>query len=62
MGLERRRVLMKSFIECQFTYCPLGWMCYNKTSDNHINHLHERALKTVYNDNVATFEKFIEKR
>ena len=52
MSFRRRRVLMKSFIESQFSYCPLAWMCCDKTSDNRINHLHERALRTVYNDNV----------
>ena len=61
MSLRRRRVLMKSFIESQFAYCPLVWMCCDKTSDNRINHLHERALRTVYNDNVSTFEKLLEK-
>ena len=29
--------------------------------DNRINHLHERALTTVYNDNVSAFEKLLEK-
>ena len=52
---------MKSFIESQFAYCPLVWMCCDKTSDNRINHLHERALRTVYNDNVSIFEKLLEK-
>ena len=59
MSLRRRRVLTKSFIESQFAYCPLVWMCCDKTSDNRINHLHERALRTVYNDNVSTFEKLL---
>ena len=61
MSLRRRRVLMKSFIESQFAYCPLVRMCCDKTSDNRINHLHERALRTVYNDNASTFEKHLEK-
>ena len=61
MSLRRRRVLMRTFIESQFAYCPLVWMCCDKTSDNRINHLHERALRTVYNDNVSTFEKLLEK-
>ena len=61
MSLRRRRVLIKSFIEYQFAYCPLAWMCCDKTSDNRINHLHERALRTVYNHNVLTFEKLLEK-
>ena len=61
ISLKHRRVLMKSFIESQFAYCPLVWMCCDKTSDNRINHLHERALRTVYNDNVSPFEKLLEK-
>ena len=52
---------MKSFIESQFAYCPLVWVCCDKTSDNRINYLHERGLRTVYNDNVSTFEKLLEK-
>ena len=52
---------MKSFLESQSAHCPLVWMCCDKTSDNRINHLHERALRTVYNDNVSTFEKLLEK-
>ena len=36
-------------------------MCCDKTSDNCINHLHERALRMVYNGNVSIFEKFLEK-
>ena len=45
----------------QFVYSPLVWMSCDKTSDNRINHLHERALSTVYNENVSTFEKLLEK-
>ena len=61
MSLKRRSVLMKSVIESQFAYCPLVWTCCDKTFDNRINHLHERALRTVYNDNVSTFEKLLGK-
>ena len=61
MSLWRRRLLTKSFIESQFAYSLLVWMCCHKTSDNRINHLHQRALRTVYNDNVSTFEKLLEK-
>ena len=61
MSLKCQRVLMKSFIESQFTYCPLVWMCCDKTSDNHINHLYKCSLRIVYNDKVSTFEKLVEK-
>ena len=52
---------MKSFIESRFAYRPLVSMCGDKTSDNRINNFHERTLRTVYNDNVSTFEKLLEK-
>ena len=61
MSIERQRVLMKYFIESQFAYCHLAWMYCDKTSHNRINHLHELALRTVYNGNVSTFEKSLEK-
>ena len=36
-------------------------MCYDKTSDNRINHSHKHAPRMVYNDNVSTLEKILEK-
>ena len=47
---------MKPLLESQFGYCPLVWMCCNRNCNNRINHLHERALKIAYNDNVSSFE------
>ena len=46
------RILMKSFIESQFNYCPLVWMFHNRTLNNKINRLHERALRIVYKDEL----------
>ena len=54
MSLERRRTLMKSFIESQFGYCPLVRMFCGRKSNNRINHLHERVLRIVYNDNQSS--------
>ena len=44
MPLEKRRIVMKTFIESQFKYCPLIWMFHPRTINNKINHLYERAL------------------
>ena len=38
MTTERRRMLMKTFFESQFGYCPLAWMCCNRSYNNHRNH------------------------
>ena len=52
---------MKAFIESQFAYCPLIWMFCQRSSNTQINHLHERALRIVYNDNESTFEDLLKK-
>ena len=61
MSPERRRTLMEFFIELQFGYCPLVWMFCGRKSNNRINHLHERALRIVYNDNQSSFENLLRK-
>ena len=61
LSLERRRTLMKACIESQFAYCPLIWMFCQRSSNTRINHLYERALRIVYNDNESTFEDLLKK-
>ena len=56
LNLERRRSLMKAFIESLFGYCPLVWMICGRQESNRIYHLHERALRIVYNGYESTFE------
>ena len=43
MSINKRRIIMKAFIESQFGYCPLVWMFHNRTMNNKINKIHERA-------------------
>ena len=54
---KKLRVIMKTFIMSQFSYCPLVWMCHSRTSNNKINKLHERASLLVYDDRQSTFEE-----
>ena len=56
MCQDKLRLLLKSFIESQFSYCPLVWMFHSRTLNNRINKLHERGLRLVYNDSHLTFE------
>ena len=42
--LEKRRILMKTFIESQYNYCPLTWMFHWRTINSKINRLHKRAF------------------
>ena len=52
---------MEAFIESQFAYRPLIWMFCLRSSNTRINHLQERALRIVYNDNRSTFEDLLKK-
>ena len=57
MSFNKRRTLMKAFIESQFNYCPLIWIYYSRTMDIKINRIHKRALRLVYSDHVSSFWK-----
>ena len=59
MNEDKRRVLMKAFIESQFGYCQLVWMFCSRTLNNRINRIHERALRLVYNDYENTFQTLL---
>ena len=56
---HRRRDILKSFIESQFSYCPLVWMFCSRKMNRKINHIHERALRLVYNDYSSTFSELL---
>ena len=60
MDTNKRRMLMKSFITCQFSYCPLIWMFHSRTMEHRINRIHERALRLVYDQsNGLTFDQLL---
>ena len=46
MSLSITRILMNTFFNSQFNYCPLIWMCYSRKNNNKINRLHERCLRS----------------
>ena len=50
---------MKTFIENEFNYCPLVWMFHNRTLNNKINKLHERALRITYRDDTSPFDELL---
>ena len=52
---------MKSFVTSQFNYCPIVWMCQNRSLNNKVNHIHERALRVVYQDFQSSFSTLLVK-
>ena len=61
MSEEKLKLLMNTFIESQFNYCPLIWMFHSRKMNHRINKLHERALRVVYKDENLTFEELLRK-
>ena len=61
MNLAQLRSIMKAFICSQFGYCLLIWMFHNRKMNNHINSLHEHALRVIYKDYNATFSELLSK-
>ena len=55
----RKRVLLKAFIESQFSYCPLVWMFCSRQMNRKINYIHERALRLVYDDYTSSFNELL---
>ena len=49
MSSEKRRLIIKAFVNSQFGYCPLIWM------------FHERALRIVYHDKTSNFTELLQK-
>ena len=47
LSRHKLKIIMQTFIISQFNYCPLVWMFHNRTMNNKINKLHERALRVV---------------
>ena len=61
LPFQKRHIIMKTFIESQFSYCPLVWMFCSRTMNKKINHIHERVLRLVYQDYTSTFEQLLKK-
>ena len=59
--LEKRLIVIKTFIESQFSYCRLIWNFHSRTINNKINGLHGRALRIVYSDFKSSFEGLLMK-
>ena len=60
MEPKKLKLMMKTFIMSQFSYCPLIWMFHDKNINNKINRIQERALRIAYKDNNSPYEKLLE--
>ena len=56
------RRIVNLFTTSHFSYCPLVWMFHSWRLNNHIDHhIHERALRTIYQDYNSSFKELLSK-
>ena len=60
MRFEQRKCIVNLFITSHFSYYPLVWMFHSRRTNNCIDHIHERALKIIYQD-YSSFEELLRK-
>ena len=69
MTQNKRKIIMKAFIESQFNYCPLVWMFHgNRGLNNAMNKIHVYSntsstygtLRLVYSNTSSTYDEYIQ--
>ena len=62
MTLEKTIIVMNSFFNARFNYCPLIWMLFSRKNINKIKHIHERCLRLIYSDKKLSYQNLFEKK
>ena len=57
----KKKLLLNSFVQSQFSFAPLVWMLHSKRATGKINVLHFRMLKILYNDTESSFQQLLAK-
>ena len=61
MTLEKKKIVMNSFLNAQLNYCPLIWMFHSRKNNNKIKHLNDRCLRLIYINKKSSYENLLEK-
>ena len=61
LKFEQRKLLLNAFITSQVSYAPVVWVFHLQKSNNYINHIHERALRIVYQNHNSVFDELLTK-
>ena len=61
LKIDRRLSVYKSFIQSNFSYCPVAWLFCGRKNSNKLEKLQERALRIVFNDFPSSYEFLCER-
>ena len=54
MNIQKRIIIMKSFVTSEFVYCLLIWIFLSRRLNSKINSIHERTLRITYQYHIST--------
>ena len=57
----KKKLLLNSFVQSQFSYSPLVWMLHSKQAKAKINRVQKNLLSLLYNDSESTLEELLTK-
>ena len=60
LKLDQRKLLLNA-LTSQFSYAPVVWKFHYNKLNNHINRIHERALRIAFQDHNSTFNELLAK-
>ena len=60
MSISKQFTLMNAIFRSQFSYCPLMWMCCNRSLNSKIDRLHERSFQIVYSVKTSGSNELLE--
>ena len=61
LSQSKKKVLLNSFVQSQFSFAPLVWMLCSKTANKKINQVHYKFLKILHDENNLTYEQLLKK-
>ena len=61
VGSDEKRVLIQSFVQANFNYCPLVWFFTSPNSLRKIERIQVRALRILFNDFDSDVECLLER-
>ena len=61
MDIRKQKLLLNSFFNAHFNYCPLIWTLHSRCNNNKIKYFHGRCLRLIYNDKSSSYEELSQK-
>ena len=61
LTFHKKKVLLNSFVQSQFSHAPLVWMLCGRDANKKINKVHYNFLKVLYDDYTSTFKQLLDK-